>query len=247
MAWNEGSPFQFSIKVKDIVGEVLARQFRLYYMNELHIKNADWSYDVTKTAKEVLGKDKVFRAYAYGKYPKELTYSGNPNKGCYASLLPGQYCPAQPGDELEDEVFIAQLQNKVFIVKLNAFGKWWWAGIPAEFVVIKPQPFQLKAWKAMPKLPKNGVLKAGQVLPVNIWVDFVWGTGQRSVAFRTEFQMINGKGTVVADEYSKLFIVSRDGDMPEEMKVTLNAEFKLPELLPPGDYVINTVLYYSVP
>jgi len=247
MTWEASSPFQFSVKVNDVVGQILAQQFQLYYMNILHIPNADWSVDVTSVAQKVLGTDKVFRAHVYGKYPAQLAYSGNADEGCYGSLLPNQYCPAQPGDQLKDEVFVAQLQNKVFVTKLFALGRWWWVGVACTFDVIPPTPFQLEGWKVIPHLPKGGTINAGQELPVDIQVHFKWGTGQRAVAFRAELQLINSKGTVVSDEMTKIFIVSRNGFLPEDATITLNGSVKLPELLPPDTYTVNAILYYSIP
>lgn len=243
--WEEASPFQFSLKVHDIVGEVLAQRFRDFFKNEADVPNADWSLDITPIAKKVLGDDEVFKAIIYGKYVKAFTYSGNPNKGCYASLLPGQYCPAHPDDEIDEEVLIGMLQNKVFPVKIEAFGRWWWAGAPATLMIIRPQPFQIESWQATPQV--KGTISAGQTIPIKVQIKFRWGTGQRSVAFRLQFDLLNASGQIVDTQESKIFVVTRDGDLPAETTITLTAHYTLPETLPPGSYTINATLYYFVP
>ncbi len=242
---GEIPPSQFSLVIQDIVGETLANQFKAFYTNEANVQGADWSLDITGTAKAVLGDDAVFRAIIYGKYPTKLTYSGNPNRGNYATLMPGQYCPAHPEDALDEEIFIKKLQDKVFIVKLNAFGKWWWAGIPCTFEVIPPTPFQILNWKAVPQA--KGAIKAGSTIPIEVDIDFVWGTGQRSVAFRVQFDLIGSNGEILTTEESKIFLVTRMGDMPEKQSVKLQAELKLPDDLLPGAYTINATLFYTVP
>ena len=253
MAWFNASPSTFSLHVEDVIGEVLAQRFRDFYANDAKIDGADWSLEITRIAKEVLGDDKVYRAFVYGKYVNKFEFSGNVNKGCFASLLPGQYCPAHPSDKLDDETFIGLLQNsKVFVTKLNAYGMWWWVGAPATFEVIEPQPFQLLDWKVIPHFPtdKNGnplPLKAGQELPLTVQVHFKWGTGQRAVAFRADLMLETGSGEVVSEEHTPMFIVSRSGDLPEEATVNLDTKLKLPEILYPGDYTIRAVLYYAIP
>ncbi len=242
---GEIPPSQFSLIIQDIVGEELAGLFKAFYSNEANIQGADWSLDITDTAKAVLGEDKVFRAVIYGKYPKALTYSGNPNKGNYATLMPGQYCPAHPDDALDEEIFIRKLQDKVFIVKLNAFGRWWWAGIPCTLKVIPPSQFKILGWKAVPKV--KGTIKAGSKVPIEVDIDFVWGTGQRSVAFRVQFDLIGSNGEILTTEESKIFLVTRMGDLPAKQSVSLQAELTLPDDLLPGAYTINATLFYTVP
>lgn len=238
-------PSQFSLRVQDIVGEELARQFRAFYSNQAHVRGADWSLDVTEVVQKVLGKDNVFRAIIYGKYPRRLNYSGNPNRGNYASLMPGQYCPAHPEDALDEKIFVRKLQDKVFVVKLYAYGRWWWAGIPCTLQIIKPTPFRVISWKAVPRA--RGTIRAGSTIPIEVDIKFQWGTGQRSVAFRVQFDLIGGNGEIIATEMSRIFLITRMDDMPRTQSVKLQAQLKLPEDLLPGAYTINATLFYTVP